>query len=70
MAIKSNHALLDVTSGRASLVKRVEKSDVHVVIRGAIIDVWGGDDGTSQEFVVRVTDVKELKRAPVKRKRR
>lgn len=65
MAFKSNHALLDVTTGRSALSKRIDKgARIPVVIRGFINDQWGGDDGTSIDFVVEVTGVKELKRAP------
>lgn len=63
MAFKSGFALLDVTTGRAALAKRIERGErIPVVIRGTINARWGGDDGTSIEFEVDVSGVKELKR--------
>lgn len=69
MKLRSKFALLDVTKGRKTLLKRVggrgtpvERTgrSVPVVIYGDITEAWGGDDGTSREFEVRVTRVEVL----------
>jgi hypothetical protein len=67
MKIKSNFALLDVTSGRAALNKQCDKRNnlreaVPVVIRGYITHRHGSFDGTSQEFAVDVTSVEVFPR--------
>lgn len=61
--IVSKFALLDVTRGRKALANAVdhikdENIAVPVVITGFIVNVWGDDDGTSQEFQIDVTEVK------------
>jgi hypothetical protein len=64
MTFKSDFALLDVKAGRAALAKRIAKGTrIPVIIHGTITGQWGRDDGTSIEFEVDVTKVKEFKRA-------
>lgn len=56
---KSTLALLDVTQGRSALARSIEKgARIPVIIHGTIHNVWGKDDGTSQEFEVEVDKVK------------
>ena len=63
--ITSEFAILDVKKGRQALDKNFADHKrtgvaeaVPVTITGFIVGVWSGDDGTSREFEVRVTDVK------------
>jgi len=60
LRIKSDFALLDVTTGRNRLLKLVgdRRTPIPVTITGFIIAAWGNDDGTSREFSVDVTGVK------------
>lgn len=70
MNIQSNYALLDVKDGRWELIKRLKVGGkVEVIIKGFIDAEWGHDDGTSQEFEVTVTEVKEVikRKAPAKK---
>lgn len=61
--LKSNFALLDVTTGRAILARRVAAGErISVVIRGVINSQWGDGDGISTEFEIDVSSVKELAR--------
>lgn len=70
--IKSDFAILDVKSGRKTLEKHFKSRPgmgecpkplrVPVTITGYIDDVWGHDDGVSQEFSVTVEAVKIRKR--------
>lgn len=68
--LKSDFAILDVTTGRKKLadhfggvsqLDRLSVLKVPVVIHGFIDDQWGGDDGTSIEFSVEVTKVELVK---------
>ena len=57
MKLKSKFALLDSLTKKQSdaLAKRLKKEGpIPVRIEGYISDVWGGYDGTSQEFMVTV----------------
>lgn len=66
MTFKSTFALLDVTTGRAKLAKRVAVGErIPVIIRGTLYEQWG-DYGTSIEFEIDVDSVKELKQLKVK----
>ena len=62
-AIKSDFALLDVKGGRKALFKalgftgRSDAAPIPVTITAEIVGAWGTDDGTSQEFELRVTGV-------------
>ena len=66
--IKSDFALLDVKRGQFALFKALgysghrngyrEGSPLPVVITGEIVGAWGDGDGISQEFEVRVFEVK------------
>lgn len=59
-SFKSTFALLDVMKGRAALRKRLAKSGpIKVRVEMTVDYVWGGDDGTSQEFSCTVSSVKE-----------
>ncbi len=64
LKIKSDFALLDVMTGRARLLKKLGYTgqqagvSIPVTITGYLIGAWGSDDGTSQEFEVKVTGVK------------
>lgn len=61
---QSTFALLDVMRGRAALAKRLAKSGkIKVNVEMTIDYVWGGDDGTSQEFSCTVISVKEFAHA-------
>ena len=65
MKLKSDFALLDVTSGRKTLDKLINKGGkghdlperIPVVIHGYITGRWGSDDGVSQEFSIEVAKV-------------
>lgn len=65
MKLHSEFALLDVKHGRRQLDKMIDKSGHHhdlakpipVTIHGFITGRHGSDDGTSQEFTVKVTRV-------------
>lgn len=66
MKLKSDFAILDVKSGRASLFKKFDGVRrgkipsgvrIHVTITGYIDGVHGNDDGVSREFSVHVTKV-------------
>jgi hypothetical protein len=59
--VKSDFALLDVKKGRRALRKRLEQNPtrIPVTIHGFIATAWSDDDGTSIEFEVEVTSVKE-----------
>lgn len=58
MNLHSTYAMLDVKRGRVGLRKRLAKGEkVRVTIEGEIDAVFGGDDGTSQEFTVDVSKV-------------
>jgi glutaredoxin len=60
--VSSDFAILDVTKGRDELAKRLDnqpgKPPIPVVIFGEITNIWGSDDGTSQEFTVKVKFIK------------
>lgn len=57
--IGSTFALLDVKRGRAALRKATQQNDrIPVTITGYITGPFGGDDGVSQEFQIKVTGVK------------
>ncbi len=60
--IDSTFALLDVKKGRVKLANRAEVPGVRipVFILGFITNVWGNDDGVSQEFEVEVTHAEEI----------
>lgn len=65
MTFKSGFALLDVTTGRAKLAKRIAKGErIPVVIRGVINAQWGSDDGTSIEFEIEVKSIKDGRALP------
>lgn len=61
----SGFAILDVTRGRKALAKHFSQRPssgecpkslrLPIVIYGYVDDVWGKDDGESQEFAVTVT---------------
>lgn len=65
--IKSGFAILDVTTGAKPLAKHFkarplfgpcpEEMRVPVTLTGYIENVWGGHDGTSQEFTMRVETI-------------
>jgi len=58
---KSGFALLDVNTGRKALAKHIERGNKVRLRVDLVIDyVWGGDDGTSQEFACTVKAVKQL----------
>lgn len=59
--IDSGFCFLDVKRGRAKLAKRATAKNcrIPVTIRGHIIGISNGDDGTSIEFEVKVSDVIE-----------
>ena len=60
--MKSKLAILDVTTGRNALLKRVNAGErIPIIIRGTITSAWGHDDGISREFTVEVTDLSESK---------
>lgn len=73
MSIKSRFAILDVEAGRHKLAKHFETRPrlgpcpkdlrIPITITGYIDDVWGHDDGTSQEFGVIVTQVTTTEQA-------
>ena len=73
MIIESRFALLDVTTGREVLAKHLKDSidradNVPVVITGSIQNVFGHDDGTSQEFTLvidRINLVNHLYQPPL-----
>lgn len=56
MYLKSTFALLDVKRGRVALRKALERGEgpFEVTIKGRITEVFGHDDGESQEFVLEV----------------
>jgi hypothetical protein len=64
--IKSEFALLDVTTGRKALAKIMPPGSqslpkderIPVTIKGFISHRWGGDDGISIEFGVDVSSIK------------
>lgn len=61
LKIKSAFAILDVESGRRRLEKLMKKRRcVKVTVTGWIEDVHGSDDGTSQEFQIKVEQVNVL----------
>lgn len=56
-------AILDVTTNRAKLAKRVKMGKgekIPVVVVGVIDDQWGGDDGESIGFVLEVVGIHEI----------
>ncbi len=66
--LASSHALLDVTKGRKQLLRMVNGhgmgrsrqptgARVPVLIHGAIVGAWSGDDGVSQMFEIEVSGV-------------
>jgi len=65
--LSSNFVILDVENGRQALAKHFakcppvgecpEKLRVPVTITGYIDNVWGDDDGISQEFSVKVETI-------------
>lgn len=68
MKLTSDFAILDVKNGRNKLLKRVQGEGfgptgrptgarIPVTITGFIVGAYGGDDGTSREFEVEVTDL-------------
>ena len=60
LKIKSEFLILDVLSKmeRTSLQRQLEKcGPVPILIRGQLTRVWGGHDGTSQEYEVQVEGV-------------
>ena len=68
MKIESTFALLDVQKGRRKLLSEVGGNGIGktgqptgkripVTITGFVVGAWGGDDGTSREFQVDVTNV-------------
>lgn len=63
--IDSGFCFLDVKRGRVKLAKRAAKDDcrIPVIIRGHIIGISNGDDGTSIEFTVEVSEAVERVRA-------
>lgn len=64
--MKSTFAILDVTTGRKKLAKHFAKRPrlgpcpdelrIPITITGFLVGQWSGDDGTSMEFEVEVTD--------------
>ena len=58
----SDFVLLDIKKGRRNLARLTDKSNasvrIPVTIKGFIVSRWGGDDGTSIEFEVEVTNLK------------
>lgn len=57
-AFKSVYGILDVEKGRKALAKHVNRvGPVPVIIHAIITDAYGGDDGTSIEFNMRVSKV-------------
>ena len=69
MKLCSDFALLDVKHGRRQLDKLIDRSGkghdlpepIPVVVHGYITGRHGADDGTSQEFTVRVERVETRK---------
>ena len=57
LTIKSNFAILGVTTGRAELAESLKSGMISVTLTGYIVHVWGADDGMSREFQVDVTGV-------------
>lgn len=58
MKVTSDFAILDIKRGRKGLLKKLEKGEKFTVkIEGTIDEAWSGDDGTSIEFSVGVTNV-------------
>lgn len=56
----SDFALLDVKRGRKALAARILKGEaIPVTLVGEITGVYGGDDGTSIEFIVNIHSVTE-----------
>ena len=61
--ITSGFAILDVTKGRNKLAHALRPTctsrgqPIPVTITGTIVDIYGGDDGTSREFEIKVTKV-------------
>lgn len=74
--LSSNFAILDVENGRKALARHFAKRPltgkcpedmkVPVTITGFIDEIWGGDDGISQEYSIKVETITQEK--PVKRK--
>lgn len=57
-AFKANYGILDVEQGRKALLKHINRKEpVPVIIHAIITDAYGGDDGTSIEFNMRVVKV-------------
>ena len=58
LRLESGTAILDVKGGRRSVNGQLNLGNtIDVVIRGKIADVWGDDDGESQEFRVDVESI-------------
>lgn len=56
--IKTDFAIVDVKTGRHALDKLVgdHKVKVPITLSGFVVGTWSGDDGTSIEFEIDVTD--------------
>lgn len=60
-SFKSDFALLDVKKGRGALVKRIKAGEkILLRIDIEIFNIWGSDDGISQEFCCEVKGMKQL----------
>lgn len=61
MRLSSGLGMLDITHGRRGLYKRFfgkpEAEPVEVIVHGKIVNIWGNDDGISQEFELNVDKV-------------
>lgn len=62
MDIKSDFAILDVKKGRKRLRKHFELCGppIKINLAAEIVGTWGGDDGTSQEFELRIITVQNF----------
>ena len=60
-SFKSNFAILDVTSGRATLMARLNRGEeVLVRVDLEIVAINSRDDGVSREFSCNVRSMKQL----------
>lgn len=57
MRLQSNFAILDVKRGRGRLRQELRKGHIPVIIHGFIDCEHSKDDGTSQEFTIKVDRV-------------
>jgi len=62
MKIKSEFGILDIPGRRKSeqMIDRIKRGPtIRVLIEAEIVGEWSGYDGTSQEFELKITSVKE-----------